>query len=266
MSHPNLPPELLDHIVDFLHHSEDALKNCCLVSKLWTPRTRKHIFADIQFRTIDDLESWKAIFPDPSTSPACYTKTLYINYYNVTTAAAAQEDCSVSAFSSVIDLTMQPPQRESKSVAISLAPFHGFSPALQSLRVSYAGLTPSHIFGLICSFPLLEDLSVGIPDNGPIKNSDNSFQKQPAIIQPSSSPPLTGSLGLYVDGGMDPFVSLLLSLPNGLHFRNLDLDWHPAADVSSSTELVEGCCSTLESLKIDCFYPCALDWRPAQHQ
>src|ERR1700753_3734442 len=77
MSPPNLPPELLDHIADFLCDSSDALKSCCLVSKSWIPAARKHLFADIQFRTIDDLESWEAIFPDPSASPAHYTKTLF---------------------------------------------------------------------------------------------------------------------------------------------------------------------------------------------
>jgi hypothetical protein len=31
MSDPRLPSEMLDHIVDYLHDTEDALKNCCLV-------------------------------------------------------------------------------------------------------------------------------------------------------------------------------------------------------------------------------------------
>jgi uncharacterized protein (DUF2384 family) len=34
MSNP-LPAEMLDHIVGYLHDTQDALKNCCLVSKLW---------------------------------------------------------------------------------------------------------------------------------------------------------------------------------------------------------------------------------------
>ena len=52
-----LLPELLDHIVDFLHDSSDALKSCCLVSKLWAPRTRMHLFACIRFYTAKDLEA-----------------------------------------------------------------------------------------------------------------------------------------------------------------------------------------------------------------
>jgi hypothetical protein len=38
-----LPAEMLDHVVDHLYDTEDALRNCCLVSKSWIPRTRKHL-------------------------------------------------------------------------------------------------------------------------------------------------------------------------------------------------------------------------------
>jgi hypothetical protein len=47
MPNPHLPAELLDNIVDHLHDTEDALRSCCLVSKSWIPRTRRHLFARI---------------------------------------------------------------------------------------------------------------------------------------------------------------------------------------------------------------------------
>jgi hypothetical protein len=78
MSNIHLPVETLDHIVDHLHDTRDALRNCCLVSKSWVPRARRHLFAEIAFRTIESLESWKKTFPDPSTSPARYAKFLFI--------------------------------------------------------------------------------------------------------------------------------------------------------------------------------------------
>jgi hypothetical protein len=67
------------HVVDYLHDTPDALRNCCLVSRSWIPRARTHLFADIRFHTVEDLESWKETFPDPSTSPMCYAKTLAID-------------------------------------------------------------------------------------------------------------------------------------------------------------------------------------------
>ncbi|KAF9643160.1 hypothetical protein BDM02DRAFT_3081141, partial [Thelephora ganbajun] len=52
MSNPrqfHLPPEILDYIIDLLHDKPETLKQCCLVSKSWVSRTRKHLFADIEF-------------------------------------------------------------------------------------------------------------------------------------------------------------------------------------------------------------------------
>ena len=60
---PDLPPELLDHIVDFLHDNQTALRNCCLVSKSWIPRARKYLFAAIEFHREETLKSWRETFP-----------------------------------------------------------------------------------------------------------------------------------------------------------------------------------------------------------
>ena len=72
----NLPCELLDHIVELLHNGGIPLGDCCLVSKSWVARTRRHLFSEVVFQTAKSLEPWKTTFPDPATSPARYTKTL----------------------------------------------------------------------------------------------------------------------------------------------------------------------------------------------
>ena len=246
MSRPRLPPELLDNVVDFLHDSRNTFKSCCLVSKSWIPRTRKYLFADIKFRFLEDLQLWELAFPDPSISPACCAKTLAIGSPQVI-AAAAGGGGWVLAFSRVVHLTINTLETDSEPIAISLIPFHGFSPVLKSLRVVSATLTLSQTFDLIRSFPLLEDLSTYIDVDDPTENY--GFDKQPAITQPS--PAFTGSLELFSPIGTDPFVPRLLALPNGLRFRNLDLTWYRDGDPSSTSALVEECCSTLERLKID---------------
>ena len=247
-----LPPELLDHVFDFLHDSSNTLESCCLVSKSWIPCTRKYLIADIEFQPIDDLETWKAVFSDPSTSPAYYAKTLSIGCSEVIVAVAGTEEgCLVSAFSRVVDLTIYTLEWGSEQIAISLIPF---TPILKSLRLHKASDTfkPSQISNLICSFPLLENLPVFLKvDSTLARGRNHGFDEQPAAIQPLSSPAFTGSLELFSCSEMDPFASQLLSLPNGLHFRKLDLTWHYNGDLSCATALVEGSCSTLESLKID---------------
>jgi len=66
----HLSPEILDYIIDLLHDKQETLKERCLVSKPWVPRTQKHLFADIMFRSAVDIELWKKTFPDHSSSPA----------------------------------------------------------------------------------------------------------------------------------------------------------------------------------------------------
>ena len=252
MSHcPYLPPELLDHIVDFLCDSNDTLKSCCLVSKSWIPRTRKSIFADISFRTTNDLDSWKTAFPNPSTSPACYTKTLFIGCPHVLAAAGTREVSWLSPFSHVTHLGMEIDGRDVEWITVTLVPFYGFSPVLKSLSIACAALPHSQTFNLIRSFPLLEDISFYMIDCDSTENNDHDLNEHQTAIQPSNSPVFTGSLHLCIHVRMDPIVFRLLSLPNGLHFRKLDLMWHREADVSYTTALVQECCLTLEHLKID---------------
>ncbi|KAF9644811.1 hypothetical protein BDM02DRAFT_3121289 [Thelephora ganbajun] len=66
-----LPPELCDHTIDQLRNQPKALKACSVVSKLWTPRSQKHIFSTISFNGDPDIVSWQNAFPDPCNSPEC---------------------------------------------------------------------------------------------------------------------------------------------------------------------------------------------------
>src|ERR1700753_3973225 len=102
MSNPDLPPELLDHVVDLLQDTRDALKNCCLVAKSWIPRSRRHLFARIAFPNPASLRSWRSAFPDPSTSPACCARSLFIGYAPVVVAEDAEEGGWIPTFSRVV--------------------------------------------------------------------------------------------------------------------------------------------------------------------
>lgn len=73
----SLPPEIFDLIVEYLCDEQETLKTCRLVSKSWVPRARRHIFARVMFDN-SPFESWMKTFPDPSNSPAHYTRSLLI--------------------------------------------------------------------------------------------------------------------------------------------------------------------------------------------
>ena len=236
MSDLRLPAETLDRIVDHLHDTKNALRNSCLVSKSWVPRTRKHLFANIEFCAADSLEPWKKTFPDPSTSPARYAKFLFINCPQAVTA-----DSWIRSFSGVEYLKVSYRTLDLGQSVTPLVPFHGFSPVIKTLFVDIYKLPPLQIFDLILSFPLLENLTVLI--------SRNEEGEMPTATQPITSPIFTGSLWLYLMGKMKYIPRRLLLLPGGIHFRRLTLSCSPEG-VSLATALVERCSHTLKFLDI----------------
>ena len=133
---PYLPLETLDYIVDLLHDESPALKECCLVSKSWIPRTRRHLFAHIRFYSADNLKSWKKTFPDPAKSPAYHTHTLFIGCVRFIEEADAEEGSWIQAFSRVEQLVANCPWTDLDPTEISLVPFHKFAPTLKSIRVT----------------------------------------------------------------------------------------------------------------------------------
>ena len=252
MSNLRLPPELLDHIVDVLHDN-DALypfKECCLVSKSWIPRTRRHLFANIKFCTEGDMQLWKKTFPDPSTSPAHYAKILLVDCPRAITTADAGPGGWITGFSGVIRLEVVDRSMAFRALADGFAPFHGFSPVIKSLCVDFVHLPPQ-TFDLIISFPLLEDLTLTAYSEMITYEADGSDGLS-TVVQPSSSPAFTGSLELLLERGRKPIAHRLLSLPGGLHFRMLAFIWLHEEDLLLTKAFVEGCSHTLESLNITC--------------
>jgi len=232
----SLPPEILDLIIDHLHDKPTTLKTCCVVSKSWVPRTRRHLFARVEFHAPQSpVELWKKTFPDPSNSPAYHTHTLSINSTPVT-AAGAGMDCWIHSFCNVISLRllhMDP---------ASLTPFYGFSPTLRSLSLTHV---PLDGFDLICSFPLLEDLA--LVSTPPTSDPDG-------WNMPLTSPKLTGTLDLRVPGSGCSVARRLVDLPGGLHFAEIYTLLFFNENAKSLTDLVLRCSDTLESLTI-CYRP-----------
>jgi hypothetical protein len=234
-----LPPEILDHIADDLHNEPTTLKACCVVSKSWIHRTRTHLFARVEFHDpASHVELWKKAFPDPSTSPAHHTLTLYIRGIPIVTAADKGVGGWIRTFHNLIHLHLEcfGPANDQ----LSLAPFYGLSPTLRSLRLTATSL---EVLDLICSFPLLEDLAL-----------DSLRRANDAWNTPSISPKLTGSLELRGAVDIRPTVDGLLDLLNDLHFTKIMVASYDE-DVKSTTDLVLRCSDTLESFSISYFSP-----------
>ena len=236
-----LPPEILDLIVDHLRDEQTALKACCLVSKSWIPRTRKHLFAYIRFHPTNcPIQSWKRTFPDPSNSPAHHISTLFLQDIHAGRLADLGVDPWTRSFNRVGTL-----RATLESVVldqVSLVQLHGFSPTLKSLCLGLTNLPLSEVFNLVCSFPLLEDLELHTYDS-----ASDIDDRDP----PSTSPKLTGSL--EIDGGIRSVARRLCDLPGGLRFFKITL-WCGEENFRSTMDLVLRCSPTLESFSIYCHF------------
>jgi hypothetical protein len=255
MSNPRLPAEMLDHVVDHLHDTEDALKSCCLVSKSWVPRTRKHLFAVVEFPTENILQSWRETFRDPSTSPACYTKTLSVGCSEALVPADEFEDSWIRGFSRIVHLEVGSQERFD-DVFWGFVPLHGLSPVIKSLHMTVPDVPTPFIFDLIFSLPLLEDLTMVVSDEDSI-GGNGRFDWLPAATQPPSPPAFTGSLELSLMGEMEYIITPLLSLQGGIHFRKLVVTWFNEYDLLTTAVLMEACSHTLEYLDVACDTDCA---------
>ena len=255
MSNPqesHLPPEILDHIVDLLHDHPETLKECCLVSRSWIPRAQKLLFATVDFISEGHIKVWKKAFPDPIRSPACYTRNLVVHCAEAITAEDARVGCWLQTFSRVVRLELNT-NPEGSGPTLCFFPFHRFSHSVKSLQVTGSFLLRPQTLRLIYSLHLLENLALNgkcVTDWG-----------LPPPADPSTSPALTGTLELALDG-IGTFARRLLELPNGLHFRKLVLTYSYNGDLPWIQKLVATCSGTLECLDVTRFSPGTILLRP----
>lgn len=228
------PQEILDLVIDQLHDEPQTLKSCCVVSKAWIDRTQKHLFNHIRFQD-RHVSQWRETFPDPLGSPAHNTRILSICPTDPVTKVDTN---TFLAFRGVSHLNVDTTRQYDKE--LSLVPFRGLSPAIRSLNLSFSRISNSEIFGLICSLPLLEDLSLLCRS---LRNRYGLW------TVPPTSPRLTGSLELRMVG-IQTITSGLLDLPNCLCCKRIAVEWIFPSDVGSTMDLVSRCSDTLESLKI----------------
>ena len=153
------------------------------------PAYPKHLFADIKFRSADDLQSWKEMFPDPLTSPAYHAHTLTVKCIRDVTAADAEPGGWITGFSSVVRFRVIGQGLFTVHERSALVPFHGFSPVMKSLHVVFTFLPSSRILDLILSFPLLEDLTA-IAHFGISLHEGRDGNYRPSIVVPTRRYPL----------------------------------------------------------------------------
>jgi len=230
----SLPPEILDLIVDHLCGEPTTLKACCLVSKSWVPRSRRHLFSRVTFNMFwPSITFWMTVFPDPLTSPAHYTRTLTVTGLRVGTVTNNDVTPWIRAFRNVVHLHVKTLGWSSPGL------FRGLSPIVRSLHLEAPNTRPSAIFDVICSFPLLEDLALFALSS---KTEDDDRTTPPTL------PRLVRSL--LLSGWINLATRRLLDVPNDLHLTKLTFELLHETDFKPAMDLVSRCSDTLESLCI----------------
>ena len=183
-------------------------------------------------------------FLDPTTSPAYHTHSLLIGCVYTISTADAEEGGWIRTFSNVLRLEVRRGIRNRHEQTNPLVLLHNFSPRLKSLMVVSRALSPSQVFSLTCSLPLLEDL--GIASHRMSSNHDEG-----TVFQPSTSPVLTGILRLYLPEGMEYTARRPLTMPNCLRVWKFNYTWRLEEDLQWIIALVSACSDTLKCIEID---------------
>ena len=152
MSNAALPTELVGFIIDLVCDiSESSLRSCCLVSKSWIFPVRCHLFCNVMFGDPEMLQWWTDAFPDPSSSPAHYVRSLTVWCPK---AVEGMGPGWISAFRNVTRFTLY--IRETNPNVLNF--FRGFSSSVLTLNIDADASSTSHVIHLACSFPCLQNL------------------------------------------------------------------------------------------------------------
>jgi hypothetical protein len=180
-------------------------------------------------------------FPDPSSSPVHYTRSLSSYGFETIASAGTHAWAWVRAFRHVVHLqTVAARWNDSR---VSLAPLYGLFPSLRSISIHNSRIPPSELLDLICSFPPPpRDLQL---QN--VSTSDSTANDEWSA-PPSTLPELTGTLRL--NGWIGPVIWRSLNLLNDRScFVNIVMTGR-GGDADLMADLVSKCSETLESLSI----------------
>ena len=233
---PNIPPGIIGEILDHLARSDSKhLRLCSLVSKLWVPLCRQRLFYTIAF-TSKDVEKWLKTFPVPEKGPARYVRDLRFSlkaYYGAPEAFFEH----ILWFKKVERVTLQ---GSGQFQPLWTPPFVRLPQSTTSLTVNTDNIPLAKIRNVMVQLPNLNDLWLS---GSPVEVGKNT--------PPGMGKALRGRFGgqlRLLKGHADMnFMNMLLEVPTGLHFTELQIRG-PRECLVSIVRLAEACSRTLVKL------------------
>ena len=150
---PGLPRELLDEIMDHLVDDYTSLRRCSTAASIFVPSCRRHLFRRVVFRP-HNLPTWKSTFPNPSTTPAVYTREIRIHLAPGTPTELIEY---MPYFSNALDLTLIGGRCETYEWTSSIG---RLPTSIRSLTMKFVSVTNDQILEIMGQLPNLDNLSL----------------------------------------------------------------------------------------------------------
>ena len=163
-----LPQELIDHIIDHVNDGK-TLKACSLVCSQWSPRSRKHLFAQIEL-TVGDLRRWCARTRSGSSGPSSLIEVLTVSEHHPSSTSSltrlhssilADAASHFQSFSALRALKVR--RWRGMSVDCALLMLRSFGSSLENvtrLTLEDVAIRPSTLAMFVGHFPRLDNLSI----------------------------------------------------------------------------------------------------------
>lgn len=252
MSCPEIPPDVVESIVNHLHGDPSALKACSLTCKLWVASSQYHLFSRIVLldnpqATSHNLNAWSETFP-PTTG--IFVRSLKICQNPSISWTAEMEPqpivspigFSKGGFSSFTKL------RHLELDGVTLEPFRNesfekhfghISSTLHSLTLR-GPLSPISMC-LICTFHNLDDLTIEDPGSSALEPHDPDT---------TNSPSFKGKLLLKGYYDRTCLLFRLHQLPGDLQFSTVIIQDAYMENGDGFGQLMSACSSSIEVLTV----------------
>ena len=227
---PRLPRDIIDEILDHLAADSDliSLRSCALISKLWVPSCRRHLFHTIHF-TPGATFRWSRTFRVPEESPAHFVRDL-----RVSTAASDHLFSGYTPWFTNVE-------------RMTLLGDGQWTPTRWRLPQSINSLTMwtdasnlVQVRDIMAQLPNLVDLEL----SGALAPVDRTTL---VGIGTDLRGTFGGQLRLFEGYAGKDIVDMLLEVPTGLHFTEVEVRGMGKC-LLPTVRLAEACCETLVRL------------------
>ena len=212
---PRIPPEIIDEILDHLVADSDSrsLRSCSLVSRSWVQRCRRYLFHTVLFTSIHTTK-WIKTFPLPGQSPAHHVRDLRFlsgSYFDAHRGFAEH----VPSFKNVEKVSLL--GYGGWETLCQILSLWRFPQSVTSLVMNAGSINVLQIRNTLAQLPNLNDLSL----SGSIimMSGDGSMRGIGTVLKGNFG----GQLRLLGRHATKDVMNMLLEIPTGLHFTEVDI-------------------------------------------